>query len=438
MKQTTFAKTLIHTLSQTLMQTVGHKVLALSLTVVLVGAFAPVVFAQAQTVAVEVRAVSTSTIYDWAFSEGLAQGIRREYLNFEKGGKITFIAEDQNGITVRAGSRVQGPKAGERFGQLLARVDERTDLESVKNYEATLNSAQLSISLSESRIKQAENNYNLAETSFARTEAVWKKRLIPKEQYESSRTELLNAKEVLNTAKTELANAKSQANSAIAQLNQAKLELEKTSIFAPFDGVLRKVNVREGDFWAGPSGGISDREKEVSSAMVVVDNSQYEVTLNVPYYAAGKLKENQIVFISWSSGLLTQSASSQFQDDLVARGRIFSVSPSISLEQRAIEVKVHTDKGAELLKDGMHVMAWILVDKKEDVLLVPNEAMVIRNNKRYVFVEDAGKAKLTAIETGIEGLDKVEVLAGLMAGMKVITVGKHKVVDGTAVKTVQE
>lgn len=413
--------------------------LALTFAAFILSTFSPRLFAQEQQkVAVEVTNVSTSTIYDWAFSEGLAQGIRREYLNFEKGGKITFIAEDKNGIAVRAGSQVQGPKVGEKFGQLLARVDERTDLESVKNYEAALRAAQLAISLSESRIKQAENNYNLAKTSFERTEAIWKQKLIPKEQFESSRTELLNAQEALKTAKTELSTAKSQEKSAIAQLNQAKLGLEKTSIFAPFDGVLRKVNVREGDFWAGPSAGISDREKEASSAMVVVDNTQYEVTLNVPYYAAGKLKENQPVFISWSSALLTQSSESQFSDDLVAHGKIFSVSPSISLEQRAIEVKVHTDKGAALLKDGMHVMAWILVDKKEDVLMVPNEALVVRNNKPFVFVEQDGKVKLTKIETGIEGLDNIEVLSGLTLGTKVVTTGKHKLVDGTEVRLVQE
>ena len=421
------------------LQHIAGSIVGLSFAAAIVlSAFTPSLFAQERKVAVEVATISTSTIYDWAFSEGLAQGIRREYLNFEKGGKITFIAEDDNGIPVRAGSLVKGPQTGEKYGQLLARVDERTDLESVKNYEAALRSSQLSISLSQSRIKQAQNNYNLAKTSFARTEAIWQQKLIPKEQYESSRTELLNAEESLKTAKTELANAKNQEKSAIAQLNQAKLGLEKTSIFAPFDGVLRKVNVREGDFWAGPSGGISDREKEASSAMVVVDNTQYEVTLNVPYYSAGKLKEQQTVFISWSSALLTEAAQNQFTDGSVAHGQIFSVSPSISLEQRAIEVKVHTDKGAELLKDGMHVMAWILVDQKQDVLLVPNEALVVRNNKPFVFVEQQGKAVLTAIETGIEGLDNIEVLSGLSQGMKVITVGKHKLVDGTEVRVIQE
>ena len=391
---------------------------------------------------IPVRAVNveTSTIYDWAFSEGLAQGIRREYLNFERGGKVTFIATDDNGIPLRAGSRVMGPKQGENFGQLLARVDEHSDIETVRETEAALQSSRLRIEQASAQLKQAENNLNLATTSFERTESIWKQKLIPKDQYESSRTDLLNAKESLKTAKAELASAKSQEKSAIAQLNQAKVGLEKTSIFAPFDGVLRKVNVREGDYWGGPAGAMNDREREASSAMVIVDTNQYEITLNVPYYAGDKLQENQPVFISWSSAKLMDAAMTGFTNNQVTKGFVFSVSPSISLEQRAIEVKVHTNKTAELLKDGMHVTAWIVVGKKEDALVVPHSAIVTRNNKPFVYVVDEknGKAKLVSVQTGIEGLGKIEVVDGLNLNMKVITTGNHKLVDGTPVRLVQE
>ena len=388
-------------------------------------------------VAVDTVTVDQRTIYDWAYSEGLAQGIRREYLNFERGGKVTFIATDSNNIPVRAGSFVKGPKSGERFGQLLGKVDERTDAESVREAEAGLVAADLRIEQAESQLKQAQNNLNLATTSYERAEYIWKQKLIPKEQYESSRTELLNAQESLKTAKAELATARSQKKSTIAQLNQAKVALEKTSIFAPFDGVLRKVNVREGDFWAGPAAAISDRERESSSAMVIVDTSQYEITLNVPYYAADKLKEGQPVFISWSPAKLTNSSKKAFNDGQVTKGEVFSVSPSISLEQRAIEVKVHTSEGAALLKDGMHVTAWIMVDQKDNALTVPYEAIVTRNNKAYVYVaNDDNTAGLVQVTTGVEGLENVEILSGLKAGMQVITAGNHKLVDGTAIRLV--
>ncbi|WDE02617.1 efflux RND transporter periplasmic adaptor subunit [Thalassomonas actiniarum] len=402
-------------------------------------AFSSVATSQVNRQPVRAVAVETGTVYDWAFSEGVAQGIRREYLSFEKGGKITFIASDDNQIPLRAGSRVYGPKAGEKFGQLLARVDERADIESVREFEAALNAARLRIAQADSQLKQVENNLQLAKNSFARNESVWKKKLIPKEKYEASRTELLNAKESLTTAKAELATAKSQEKSALAQLNQAKVALEKTSIFAPFDGVLRKVNVRQGDYWGGPAAATSDRQREASSAMVVVDTREYEVTLNVPYYAGDKLQENQAVFLSWSPAKLLAAAKSGFSGDQVTQGVVYSVSPSINLEQRAIEVKVHTRSGAGLLKDGMHVTAWIMVAKKENVTLVPNSAIVTRNNKPFVYaVTEQSKAELVAVQTGIEDLNQVEITRGLSAGMQVITEGKHKVVNGSDVRLVQE
>ena len=388
-------------------------------------------------VAVKSVKVSTDTVYDWVLSEGIAQGIRREYLNFERGGKVTFIADDGRGLPVRAGSQVRGPAQGEAFGQLLARVDERSDSELVRQNEAALLAARVKVSQAESQFKQAENNLSLATTNFERTESVWEKRLIAKERFESSRTELLNAKESLSSAKAELAAARSQVTSAIAQLNQAKVGLEKTSIFAPFDGVLRKVSIREGDYWGGPAAAQTDREREAGAAMVVVDNSQYEITLNIPYYAGDHLAERQKVVIGRSPAALGEAAKTDFAQGAVTFGEVFSVSPSISLDKRAIEVKVHTSQGAELLKDGLFVTAWIMVAEKHNALTVPNEAIVMRNNRPFVYTVDGeGKADLQAVSMGIQDLDQVEILDGLSAGMQVITTGKHKLVDGTPVRIV--
>jgi len=389
-------------------------------------------------VAVSAVEAEKQDIYEWVFAEGLAQGLRREFLNFERGGKVTFIAKDDKGIALRAGTEVRGARNGERYGQLLARVDERSDTEQVHQNEAALVSARLGIEQAQSQMQQAENNLALSETSFARTESIWNKKLIPKEQFESARTELLNAKASLRLAEANLKTAKSQEKSAIAALNQAKVGLEKTSIFAPFDGVLRKVNIREGDYVAGPGAGSNDTEREVSSAMVVVDTSQYEVTLNVPYFLGEKLQENQPVYIGWSPVALAESAATGFEQGNVAKAYVFSVSPSISLDKRAIEVKVHTTQGADFLKDGLFVTAWILVDKKQNALTVPFNAIVTRDNQPYVYrINEQGNAELVKIRVGIESLEQVEVVSGLQAGQAVVTTGKHKLVDGTTVRVVR-
>ncbi|MDF2177375.1 efflux RND transporter periplasmic adaptor subunit [Aliiglaciecola sp. CAU 1673] len=389
-----------------------------------------------KAVPVAASKVSRGMLRDWAFAEGIAQGIRREYLSFERPGRVTFIAKDDNGIQLRAGSQVSGPQSGETFGQLLGRVDEREDTEVVRGYESNLSGAKERISQTRAQLEQARNNLELARDNFQRTESIWQQKLIPKEQYDAARTDKLNAEQALSSAEAELKAAISQERSAIAQLNQAKVGLEKTSLFAPFDGVLRKVNVREGDYWGGPAAVMSDREREASAAMVIVDTSQYEVTLNVPYYATGKLAEGQAVFLSHSPAALVAAAQANDMSS-VTQGRVFSVSPSISLEQRAVEVKVHTIAGAELLLDGMFVTAWILVEERPQTLKVPNQAILMRDNKPFVYMLDAdNRAQLRAVQTGIEDLQEIEILEGLNDGDQVVTVGKHKLADGTPVRLV--
>lgn len=387
--------------------------------------------------AVEVSPVSKQAVRDWAFAEGIAQGIRREYLNFESGGKVVFLADDHSGNRLRPGSFVSGPKSGERFGQLLARIDERTGAEAVKGYEASLRSAILGIEQAQAQLHQAQNNHHLAQTNFQRAESMWARELISKERYEAAKTDLLNTQQSMNNASAALAAARSQKLAAQAQLNQGKVNLEKTGIFAPFDGQLRAVNIRQGDYWAGPAAAMSDKEREMHAAMVVIDTSQYEVTLNVPYYAADKLAEGQTVYLSWSNEKLLNAARSGFTTQDISLGKIFSVSPSISLNKRAIEVKVHTFQGSDTLKDGMHVSAWINVAEKPQALSVPHQAVMMRNNQPFVYVVNQdNKAQLTAITTGIEDLYRVEVVAGLKAGERVVVNGEHLLVHGSQVRIV--
>ena len=84
---------------------------------------------------------------------------------------------------------------------------------------------------------------------------------------------------------------------------------------------------------------ITDQQRELNAAIAVVDTSRFEVRLNVPYYAANKLKEQQRVFISANTQQLVNAAKHGIeQASDIIQGRVFSVSPSISLGKRAIEV----------------------------------------------------------------------------------------------------
>jgi HlyD family secretion protein len=391
-----------------------------------------------EKIKVAVIKVQRETISNWALAEGLSQGIRREYLNFEKSGRVTFIAKDNKKIQLREGSFVYGPSKNKKFGELIASIDERADSERLNQIQAGLNASGQQVLQAESSLIRSKNNLALSKSKFMRTQSIWEKKLISKSRFDVARNSLLNAEEAHKAAQAALSAEKSQLNSQQAILNQAKVSLEKTSIYAPFNGILRTVNIRQGDYFSGPGTGLTEREKESSAAVVVVDTSQYEITLNVPIYSGIDIQEDQQVYIGYSSLDISKAIESEFSFGKVAKGRVFSVSPSISLDKRAIEVKVHTSEGAQYLKDGMYVSAWILVSQQLDTLVVPFNAVMMRDNKPYVFVLKGEKAELKQVATGIIGHHKIQVTEGLQPGDLIVATGNHKLVNGSLVQVVEE
>ncbi|WP_375752849.1 efflux RND transporter periplasmic adaptor subunit [Vibrio sp. HN007] len=382
--------------------------------------------------------VVQGTIAERVLAEGLAQGIRREYLSFEKGGRVTLISTDVNGVSLREGSQVKGPTKNEKFGQIIASIDERADKERLNQTMASLQAAEQRVVQAQSNLIRSENNLNLANEEFKRIESIYRKKLIPKKQFDVAKTERLNAEEGIKSAKSELSAARSDLDAQTASFNQAKVELEKTSIYAPFDGVLRTVNIRQGDYFSGPVQSVTERDREASSAVVIVDTSQYEATLNVPAYLAGSVSEGQTVYISSSAFELQQAANSDFKLGRFAKGKVYSVSPSISLDKRSVRIKVHTEEGAEYLQDGMYVSAWIFTSLKEDVLLLPYSAVMSHDNEFYVYVVRDGRAWVTPVQIGAYNNNNVEILSGLKPFDIVVTTGNHKLVHGAHIQVIKE
>src|SRR6185503_4289543 len=76
------------------------------------------------------------------------------------------------------------------------------------------------------------------------------------------------------------------------------------------------------------------------------------------------------------------------------------------------------------LRPGMYATVKVGVEKHNDSLLIPAEALVMEKINAFAFVADGGKAKKTAIKIGFHDGAKVEVLGGLTGNETVILVGK--------------
>jgi RND family efflux transporter MFP subunit len=104
------------------------------------------------------------------------------------------------------------------------------------------------------------------------------------------------------------------------------------------------------------------------------------------------------------------------------QGRVDYVYPYMEPQTRTVKARLVFGNKDGLLKPNMFATAMIHADPKEDVLTVPEEA-VIRTGKRSVVVIALGEGHFRPVEvhTGIETGGQVEITKGLAEGQRVVT-----------------
>ena len=76
-------------------------------------------------------------------------------------------------------------------------------------------------------------------------------------------------------------------------------------------------------------------------------------------------------------------------------------------------MKIYIDNKDGVIKPGMFANAEIPLDMKDNVLSIPSEAVIIKDEKNIVYIVKDGKAVEKEIEIGLDTGTEIEILAGL-------------------------
>lgn len=399
----------------------------------------------AQTPAsVEVAPARRGMIHRWVYGEGTARAARREFMRFQATGKVVFIGTDQQGHELRPGARVHGPEDQDSLGQMLAQLDRRDTAEAFTMSQARKLQAERSVETAEAAMAQAQTELDLADRDLRRMQDLRKQGVIALKKLEEARARYTNAASSLRSARSELHAARSAVIEAEARMRQASIELERTAIFAPFDGIIAYMNVRLGDLVSPSLIDTSSEQRMLETTPVVlIDPSVFEVTIDLPAFDGMLVEEGQQAVVSFSGDLLDSDVwneTSPAGREGLAPASVFSVSPAISPGGRTIQVKLRTDQAGSGLQDGMFVVAWIAVEEKADAVLAPNAAWLYAKDKPYVFVADpqTSTVQRREIKDGIEGVPQSEIRAGVEPGELLVTKGRHMLTDGATVMIVRK
>jgi RND family efflux transporter MFP subunit len=200
---------------------------------------------------------------------------------------------------------------------------------------------------------------------------------------------------------------------ALINLDRAKQVLLKTELLAPFDGEIVDVNLHEGDM-------ITQRYSVTGLPIDVyvlklADTHAVTMTGVVDEIDVGKVSQGQkaTVFVDAFPGKTFE-------------GQVQFISSFGTLQTGTGTYKVEIALGpeaAQYLTGGLTATAEILVDKRNDVLLVPNDTLHIQGTEYWVYVvkeDQVGQIEQRQVQVGLQGQTQTEILSGLNEGEKVL------------------
>ncbi len=202
---------------------------------------------------------------------------------------------------------------------------------------------------------------------------------------------------------------------ASASLRATRIQVEKSVVRAPLDGVVDRVFQEQDEFVdAG------------ASLARVVQVYKVKVKVGIPERDVPSFSEGDKVTVRLDA-----------YPDRTWEGTIHVIAPTADLTTHTFTAEIAVDNPDGCMRPGMIARADMVRAVHPDSIVIPIFSAFLLDDQRYVFVERDGTAELRPIEVGVVQGNAVQVTGGLSPGERLIVVGQRDVRPGEAVK-VQE
>ncbi len=354
-------------------------------------------------------------------------------------------------LNVKEGNRI-------KKGQLLAKILPDYYQSAVDQMAAAVNSSKANLASAKSRLEQARSQFVKTELNYNRNKKLFDEKLISASDWETIKSSYEVAKSEVDAAKQSVDGSEYNVKSTQASLKQAEDNLRKTTIFAPVDATISKLNVEKGERVVGTSqmagtemmrlANLNEMEVsvEVNENDIVRVNVGDTASIEVDAYL-GKKFQGVVTEVANSANTIGSSADQV--TNFVVKVRILRESYQGMVDSLPANKSV--------FNPGMSATVDIQTKKVNDVLSVPIQAVTTRDTSQKggmkknggdemqnedeikvstdknkpakkeeekktecVFVVENGKAKLIMIKPGIQDNNYIEIKEGLKQGQEVI------------------
>ena len=116
--------------------------------------------------------------------------------------------------------------------------------------------------------------------------------------------------------------------------------------------------------------------------------------------------------------------------------RVTIVNPSVDRGNGTFKVTLEVNDQPGVLRPGSFARVRLKAASYADVVVLPRKAVVSEDGDSYVFVAQGDSVNRVAIKVGAISGDTAQILAGLMPGAKVVSVGQGGLKQGARIKAV--
>jgi multidrug efflux pump subunit AcrA (membrane-fusion protein) len=335
---------------------------------------------------------------------------------------------------VKVGSRLKGQvlkmyvRTGDivHAGQLLAVVDDRElqnqRSQAVAKLEAARNEYDRLVQERDKRLEEAraslaadQDKHGYAAKLLERRQTLRDLGYVAQNDLDASRRDDQTAGQTVAADQAILARVAKENEDAMksafqgvaeaqAMVDQSDAYIAMTRIVSPIDGIVGEVSTMQGEQVVA--------ELEAVKILTIIDPRFLEVWIYV----------NEADEAGLRSGLPVRFFKSSSPDQVMG-AVVDRVSPTAELKDKVLyypAIATLPPQAALYLRPEMNVQCFIMMEERKNVLCIPNEAIVSREGKRVVYVEDGrGGTRAVAPEFGAWGNKLTQVLSGLEAGTRV-------------------
>lgn len=312
-----------------------------------------------------------------------------------------------------------------RKGQLLFRIQDNQYMAGLRNAQAQLATAHAQVAQAEGNLTAAQASLKRADITVDRDRPLAAAKAIPQKDLDNAIQTQAAAQGNVAVAQAQIQEAKAAVLSGAAAVDNASINVGYTTIYAPATGLMGFLNYDVGNVVGGTSTQVLDTLTAIDPVKVnfAVDESTYLALSSERRNPQVRSLRDQDIRL-----VLANNATYAYA------GRLYTVNPTLDSKTGTINVEARFPNPDGLLRPGGFARVRLIVERRPNVLLVPQTAIVQTQGMTSAYVVDKNNVvSLHTVTLGPQYQQSYIVQSGLNAGDRVVVQGTQKVRPGAKV-----